>query len=204
MRYVKIFCIMVLCLFITGNLIPVIADGDVYGKVIRFHVIAKDDSEKEQSLKLELRDELLNKYGEIFEACESIDRAEEQIVLMLSDMESFSEKFLASRGYPYSVNCSFGEEYYPAKNYEGFSLPAGTYRSLRVEIAEAEGENWWCVIFPSLCINSARAREKFVSAGFTGEQIKILTENDEPKYLIKFRIAEIFNEISRGIMLRKK
>jgi len=89
-----------------------------------------------------------------------------------------------------SVSVHLGQEYYPTRGYDGLRLPAGTYESLRIVIGEGAGHNWWCVLFPPLCVNTAAPENQLIEAGFTGSQVKILTECENPRYVLKFRILE--------------
>ena len=90
------------------------------------------------------------------------------------------------------------EESYPEKNYDSFCFPSGTYLSLRVCIGEAAGQNWWCCLFPPLCLGAAtvpadKAEDSFLQVGLTPDQYKIITETDSPGYKIRFKLLELFN-----------
>ena len=103
---------------------------------------------------------------------------------------------VAQNGYSYAVAVELGEEYYPTKNYESCAFPEGEYASLRVLIGESAGQNWWCCLFPPLCLSSASANDKesneeaFISVGLTSDQYKLVTESDTPKYKARFKILE--------------
>ena len=86
-------------------------------------------------------------------------------------------------------------EYYPTREYEGVSMPAGTYLSLRVMIGEAKGQNWWCVLYPPLCTSSAKPESTLKQAGFTPAQIRVLTEGESPRYKLKFKFLEFFESL---------
>jgi stage II sporulation protein R len=100
------------------------------------------------------------------------------------------------QGYDYPVSVLLGKEEYPTRSYENCCFPGGTYVSLRVCIGEAEGQNWWCVLFPPLCLSAASANDDqsnedaFISVGLTGEQYRVITETDNVKYRIRFKILE--------------
>ena len=101
----------------------------------------------------------------------------------------------------YDVDIIIGEEYYPTKNYENCAFPEGEYVSLRVCIGEAEGQNWWCCLFPPLCLSAASEdadesnEDAFISVGFTGDQYKLITETEQPKYRIRFKILETIQKL---------
>ena len=177
------------------GLLPVSGEDKIYDEVVRLHVLANSDSEEDQALKLKVRDGVVEKVGELLEgvsdkeeALEVLSREEAQ-----REIEDVAARIIADEGYAYSVKVSLGEEEYPRKNYEALCFPSGTYTSLRVQIGEAEGQNWWCVLFPQLCLGVATKsnEEAFVEVGFTPEQYKIVTDTDDPEYEIKFKILEI-------------
>ena len=107
------------------------------------------------------------------------------------------EKIKETPKYMLKLMKKLDKEKYPRKNYEALCFPAGTYTSLRVRIGDAEGKNWWCVLFPELCLGAATGPEKeksFIEAGFTPDQYKIVTEASEPVYEIRFKLLEIIEE----------
>ena len=114
----------------------------------------------------------------------------------MSDLERAAKEVVEGEGYGYDVSIIIGEEYYPTKSYETCAFPEGEYVSLRVCIGDAEGQNWWCCLFPPLCLSAATEEsdtsneDAFISVGLTGEQYKIITESDKPKYKIRFKILE--------------
>ena len=104
-------------------------------------------------------------------------------------------------GYDYEVSVLLGEEEYPTRSYENCCFPSGTYVSLRICIGNAEGQNWWCVLFPPLCLSAASAKSEqsneqaFISVGLTGEQYRVITETDNVKYRIRFKVLEAVQEL---------
>lgn len=202
MRYIVSFtaCVLIFVSFI--GFMPLNGEGELYENIIRLHVIANSDSEEDQALKLAVRDEILSRYGTAMSGS-SFEDAKASIESSLSGIESAAAQVILENGYTYDVHAMLSEEYYPERSYEGFILPAGDYTSLRVTIGEAAGKNWWCVLFPPLCVSAAiddadgsqAAEDKFISAGFTPEQYKIITESESPKYRLKFKIVEMFEEM---------
>ena len=177
--------------------IPTSADAELYDKVIRFHVIANSDSHEDQSLKINIRDAVLEQYSELLSGYESKQRAVEDLESKLEQIRVYSEGKIKELGFDYKCNIFLGTEYYPRTEYESFTMPAGSYTSLRIVIGEGEGKNWWCVLFPPLCTKAALKQEKtdkeaFIEAGFTGDQFDMITKNDKPKYRLKFRLLELF------------
>ncbi len=193
--------IVVLCvIFIFIGLLPVHGESEIYNNVLRLHVLANSDSEEDQALKLKVRDAVLKKSEELFVNCSTRQDAIDAVMKNLSALELAAKEAIAAQGKNDAVRIELGEEVYPTRNYESCCFPAGTYVSLRVLIGEAEGQNWWCVLFPPMCLSAASEttpEEAFISVGFTGEQYRIITETEHPTYTVRFRILEVFEEALR-------
>ena len=175
---------------------PVREDAEIYDKVIRLHVLANSDSEEDQALKLTVRDALLGEVAALTADCTDRDEAAALLALHTDALRQTAEEALQADGCPLSVSVVIGEEHYPTREYEGVRLPAGSYTSLRVMIGEAEGQNWWCVLFPPLCVGqAAAAEEKMLAVGFTPGQVGVLTENEKPGYVLRFKLLEILGSL---------
>ena len=109
--------------------------------------------------------------------------------------KAVSAAVVAGAGYDYPVTVSLEDCWFPTKVYDGFSLPAGNYRALRVVIGAGEGQNWWCVVFPPLCLGSVTetVEETAADAGLTEGQVSLITGEDEG-YVVKFRAIELLEE----------
>jgi len=125
--------------------------NDPYENLIRFHVIANSDSNKDQELKLEVRDVILAKIGMELERTETLEEARIYILSNLYILEELAQDEINQRGYNHPVVAILGKTDYPTRSYGNMILPAGTYESLRIIIGEGKGSNWWCVLFPPLC-----------------------------------------------------
>ncbi|MBR2346436.1 MAG: stage II sporulation protein R [Clostridia bacterium] len=179
-------------LYVLLGFLPIHSEAAIYDNVLRLHVLANSDSSADQSLKLEVRDRILEETATLFKDCKTKDEAREAVESNLDKIREIAEQTVREAGYDYSVSVSLGEEEYPTKNYEECCFPAGEYLSLRVMIGEAEGENWWCVLFPPLCIDAAgESREVFAEVGLTDEQYSFITETDNPKYKVRFKLLEV-------------
>ncbi|MBR2956644.1 MAG: stage II sporulation protein R, partial [Clostridia bacterium] len=119
--------------------------------VLRLHVVADSDSETDQKLKLLVRDEVLKKGGELFDGTLTADEAQRVITPKTDELKAAAENVLRQNGCGNSVEITVGEEYFATRCYEHFTMPAGVYTAVRVNIGSAEGQNWWCVMFPPLC-----------------------------------------------------
>lgn len=170
--------------------IPSAKECEIYNSTIRLHVLANSDSERDQEVKLKVRDALLEHISK-YES----DSKEQTLMMIASEreyLEELAEQTLEKEGIIDTVSIKIGKEEYPRRDYEGFSLPAGEYTSVRVVIGEGKGQNWWCVLFPPLCTAQAIEYddEAYISAGLTKEQYYMITGNSG-EYEIKFKLLEI-------------
>ena len=179
-------------LYVLLGFLPIHSEAAIYDNVLRLHVLANSDSSEDQVLKLEVRDRILEETATLFKDCKSKDEAREAVESNLDKIREIAEQTVREAGYEYGVSVSLGEEEYPTKNYEECCFPAGEYLSLRVMIGEAEGENWWCVLFPPLCLDAAgESREVFAEVGLTDEQYSFITETDNAQYKVRFKLLEV-------------
>lgn len=186
------------------GLLPIHGEGAVYDSVVRLHVLASSDSEDDQALKLLVRDEILVLTEELL--ANSSTRAEALIIIEenLHLFRECAEAVIEKHGSGESIEVSLGKEYYPTRQYDLAAFPSGEYMSLQIKIGAAEGKNWWCVLFPPICLSAAKRADKnensledaFIAAGLTGEQYRIITESENTgKYKVRFKILEIIKEI---------
>ena len=186
-------------IFIFVALMPIHGESEIYDSVIRLHVVANSNSEEDQDLKLKVRDAILASSAEKLSKAKTREEAIELITAELGALEDAARATIADEGYDYPVKIKLCEEDYPTKNYESFCFPSGNYLSLQVLIGDAEGQNWWCVLFPPMCLSAATdkssAEDAFISVGLTEEQYKIITETNSPTYEVRFKILETIEEI---------
>lgn len=160
--------------------------SSISGSLVRLHVLAVSDDEKEQSIKLDVRDAVLEYISPCLDGAQSSEDAKRIISENLGGIKRAAESAAQGR----NVTVTLSEEYYPTREYEGFSLPAGRYDSLRVILGDGEGHNWWCVVFPPLCVSAAEQQEALDA--MSDDTRGIVAESDG--YQIKFRIVELWNE----------
>ena len=181
---------------------------DISNSVFRLHVIANSDSDGDQNLKYMVRDSLLEYMNELCSNCSSKSEA---ISIAKENINNFKEialKTIYENGFNYTVNINIGNFEFPTKNYGDISLPAGYYDALRVEIGSAQGQNWWCVMFPPLCftdISSGIVPEDSKSNlqdSLTDEEFAIVSDKNNFDIKFKFKILEFFNKT--GIITAKK
>lgn len=201
--------LIIVSLTLALGLLPVHGEAAVYDSVVRLHVLANSDSEEDQALKLKVRDDLLVFTAELLSDCKTRDEAAEKMRENLSLFAEAANESLRAHGSDYTAAAELGKEHYPTREYDGMAFPSGDYLSLRIKIGRAEGKNWWCVLFPPLCLSMASTsqstestdvRDGFIAAGLTPEQYRIITENrSDGKYKIRFKILEIIEEIKARI-----
>lgn len=177
------------------SILPIHSESLIYDEVLRLHVIANSDSDADQELKLLVRDAILGETRKILKNAKSREEAEKIIFENSALLESIALETVRKNQFDYPVTLELGREKYPTKNYESCAFPSGEYLSLRIKIGEASGENWWCVLFPPLCLSAATDKDAFTSVGITDSQYQIITETDNPKYKIRFKLLESFEQL---------
>ena len=190
--------VIVLVVLMALSFLPVHGEQEVYDTVVRLHVLANSDSEEDQALKLKVRDGVLEAASPILEGCTTRAEAVAALNAHLPDLEAAAKAVVEAEGHTDSVTVLLGEEDYPTRTYESCAFPAGTYVSLRVCIGEAAGQNWWCCLFPPLCLSAAAAKEDnedaFIQVGLTKDQYGIITETGKTKYKVRFKILEVVED----------
>ena len=182
------------------GLFPVHGEEQIYDTVVRLHVLANSDSDEDQALKLRVRDAVLEVTAPLLTDCKTQDEAKECLEAHADEIRTAAEGVIAAEGRTDTVSILLDREEYPERDYDSFCFPAGTYLSLRVCIGEAEGQNWWCCLFPPLCLGTATtstkdAEEEFIAVGLTPSQYKIITESEKPVYKVRFKILEVFQSL---------
>ncbi len=160
---------------------------EIRGSVLRLHILANSDSEEDQALKLAVRDRILELDYSLFDSAHSVPEAKAAAEAQLEQIEAEAKEEIRRQGYDYPVRAEVGKMYFPTREYEGFTLPAGEYEALRLTIGSGEGKNWWCVLYPPLCLPAAESGETLDSI-LTPEQ-RELVEGGE-KIQVKFAAVE--------------
>lgn len=182
--------------------------SDLSDSVLRLHIIANSDSAADQKLKLQVRDNIL-KYMNSLTA--DSNSKTDVISIVSSNLDSFKKialNTIKENGYDYDVNIKIGNFYFPTKTYGDISFPSGNYDALKVEIGDAIGQNWWCVLFPPLCfVNSSSATvpddsKKTLKENISSEGYEIISEgnnseNNSSDIKIKFKIIEFLNNFRK-------
>ena len=169
--------------------VPTEAEAKIYEDTVRLHILANSDSEYDQNLKLAIRDDILLTYKEILGECESDNLS--SFREYTDEIEAFVNERLVTYGAPYEATVTFGEEWYDTREYEEFTLPCGTYLSLIVHLGNAEGKNWWCVMYPPLCLDLAT--DAPVDDGMLGYGEGEVNLIKGGKYTVKFKTLEMIS-----------
>ncbi len=191
----KLFFKSVICSFVISSLISMTGFCSVcenlQSDIFRLHIIANSDSEQDQILKLKVRDGILEYTAELFSECKNRDEAIVSAKENLEDIKRFSQDMVYSYGYDYQVDAYITEMDFDTRIYEEFTLPAGKYNALRIVIGNGQGHNWWCMLYPALCIPSAQEKKPELSL----DENETDVISNPGKYEVKFRLVEIFEAI---------
>ena len=164
---------------------------EIKNNVLRLHILANSDTQEDQALKLKVRDKLLEAGDIELKNEDNLNLAIEKVEEILPNLQSIAQKTIKENGYNYDCKVYLGKAWFNTRVYEDFTLPAGEYDALKVEIGKAEGKNWWCVIFPSLCVSSA---SKASIGDVVNEKAANITKNPT-KYKVRFKIVEWYETI---------
>lgn len=146
-------------------------------KLLRFHVVANSDSEEDQTLKLKVKEAVVNYLETYLNDTMTLEETENVITEHNDEVINLARKIVLENGYDYNVSARLTSCYFPVKSYGDVTLPAGDYEAYRITIGEAEGKNWWCILYPPLCFVD-------VSYGYVPDESKVLLENilDDEEY----------------------
>ena len=170
---------------------------DLRTNVLRLHILANSDSDDDQELKLKVRDAVLKECGYVFKNNTSLEQAVSTARSNLDVFSSVAQKTITDNGYNYDVSVELCEDFFDTRVYDDFTLPAGIYEALKIKIGDAAGKNWWCVMFPSVCVYSASDTDNKQNNRLdysTSKQSAYIAEHSE-KYVVKFKIVEIYERV---------
>ncbi len=175
---------------ITSYARRVVAQSDgVRGETLRLHIIANSDSETDQALKLKVRDRILDGTGELFAEVSGKSDAVALTKISLDEIGALAEGVIAEEGAEYDVAVSLSKDWFETRSYGDFTLPAGEYDTVRIVIGSGEGANWWCVMYPPLCVASASdAAEAY------DEDEEFVTGS---KYEVRFAVVELYERVKK-------
>lgn len=196
MKFVKIFVpvFMSLVLFL-GIAQPVVGavktSEHISNKVFRLHILANSDSTYDQNIKLILKNYILENTQEIIGG-KTLDEAIENAKNNTKEITDMCNEYLKSKGFDYKVKVNVVKEYFKTRVYDDFTLPAGKYNSLKIEIGEGKGHNWWCIVFPSVCLSACT---ESMGDYLTDDEMSLVSNTYSPK----FKIVEIYESAKEKI-----
>ena len=168
--------------------------------VLRLHVLANSDSQADQQLKEKVRDRVLAEAQAILPPGAGLEQARRVLGDNLERLAAAGADVVEEEGYAYPVAASLEQTWFPTKEYKDFSLPAGEYEALRVVIGEGGGQNWWCVVFPPLCLASVSetAEQTALESGLSEQQVALMTGESEGS-VVKFKAIELWEGFQRWL-----
>lgn len=176
------------------SFVPLITTGEsISNKVLRLHIIANSDSDYDQNVKLKVRDEVLKLSVDMFADCKTLEDAKNVSQNNIDLIQSVANNTLSSLGCSEAATVAVAKEYFSTRIYDDFTLPAGIYDSIKIVIGNGEGHNWWCVMFPQVCLSGCT---KDLEDDLTDEEIKMIHSKD---YIVKFKAVEIYEKLKYKI-----
>lgn len=188
---IKSVCIStVICIIF--SLIPFNAQcKNISNDVFRLHILANSDSEKDQALKLKVRNRVLKYTENIYKKAKNKEQAEALTIKNLQSIADIAKSEVEKNGYNYSVKAEVSHMYFTTRYYDKVTMPSGFYNALRITIGKGKGHNWWCVMYPSLCVGSSTDYDS-LKENTSSQEYNIMTED---KYEYKFKTLEYFEKI---------
>ena len=212
MKKIKIILILSILVFFYTTLCAISyaknVSTNISDSVFRLHILANSDSEEDQNLKIKVRNRLLEYMNLICNNCTSKSEAISTAKQHEDTFKEIALKTIKDEGYNYDVKIQIGNFNFPTKKYGDITLPSGYYDALRVEIGEAKGHNWWCVMFPPLCFVDVSSgiisdeSKNLLKNNLSDEEFALVSENSNKDIKFKFKLLEIFT--NTGIITAKK
>jgi stage II sporulation protein R len=170
--------------------------GDIRSRVLRLHILANSDTKVDQQLKLHVRDRILADSAVLFKTTKTKAEAEKDVRAKLPEIIKIAQNEVKREGYAYKVGAKLVHMYFTTRTYGAVTLPAGDYDAVRVTIGAAKGHNWWCVLFPSLCLPAAeKTQSKKLADVLTPAEVRIVKGKGRPDIVIKFKTVELYEQL---------
>ena len=192
---------------ITGFLVAILLSfvnfsskcNKISNKVLRLHVIANSNSIEDQNLKLKIRDSIIKNFE--LKKFKSLEETRKFAIQNIPEIKKIAQNEILKDGFDYPVDVKICKDDFNTRNYENISLPAGSYEALKITIGEGKGKNWWCVMFPPMCIPAAEAcnvNRPVYDKNFSPNEKNIL-ENKQ-HYKIKFKAVEVYESCHKSFL----
>lgn len=163
--------------------------------VLRLHIIANSDSKEDQAVKLLVRDRILQESGTLFCEDTNLDSAVATAKENIEEYNLIAREVLRENGFSYNATVRLGTAFFETREYDTFTLPSGNYTSLIIELGESKGKNWWCVIFPQVCVPTAKEASLTDSVSTSGASIAENADN----YVIRFKTVELYEKLRKWL-----
>ena len=203
-RFFVLLSLLTLFIFVSALSYVNAVSEDIANSVFRLHVIANSDSKEDQELKLKVRDALLSYMNTLAKDCSSKEEVIEIAKKHQEQFKTIAQQVICDNGFSYPVTIQIGTSNFPTKTYGDISLPSGAYDSLKVQIGEAKGQNWWCVMFPPLCFVDVSTgvvpdeSKKEMQENLNDEEYDLISKTDNNEIHFKFKLIEFFQNLKLG------
>lgn len=185
---------LILCILVSFTTLSAKCSG-IQDRVLRLHVLANSDSQSDQAVKLKVRDRILAESAGMLDGVKTRGEAEQRVASHLPDIRQAAEKELRSLGASGQIRAELTNMYFSTRQYGNITLPAGKYDALRITIGSGKGHNWWCVLFPALCLPAAEAPSRLEDVLNGSEMQLVQGGGGGNTYEVKFRSVELFEEL---------
>lgn len=188
--------LMAFAIVLTIGMWASVTQRGLANEVLRLHVVANSDSDADQAVKLQVRDAILTAATPYLDGVQGQQEAQQALEPHLDDLAQAGAQVLSQAGMNYPITVSITDQWFPTKEYTDFALPAGTYRSLQVILGEGQGHNWWCVVYPPLCLSSVSEESVATSASgvLSEDQISLISGQDG-EYVLRFKVLEWWDSL---------
>ena len=191
----KIYMKLLVCTFVVSVLLGMVpfesTCSELQRDVLRLHILANSDSDSDQQMKLRVRDEVIRTisplYSDVKSKSEAIAITKDNMKLITDTAQSVVDSF----GSEYEISARITNMYFDTRYYDDFTMPAGMYDTLQITIGEAKGKNWWCVMYPTLCVGASTKQS--VRESLTADEYSVICADD---FEFRFKIVEYFEKIS--------
>lgn len=201
-KLIFIFFIIFIFIFVSAKSYSKTMFKNISNNFLRLHIIANSDSTDDQILKYKIRDSVIEYMSSYFDDVKTKDEALKILNDHIDEIYNIAFEIASSNGYSYPITVSVGNFYFPTREYDEITLPEGCYDALKIELGESKGQNWWCVMFPSICLidnsnqNFSNDSEKLLQQNLDSEEYSIIcNENKSVELKIKFKLIELFENI---------
>ncbi len=189
-----VFSVIFLCsVILVSAVTPAITMSEsISTKVFRLHILANSDSESDQALKMKVKDKVISFSSDLYDGCKNVQDAIKVSQDNVSNFKQTAQKVIAFYGYDYDAKVYVTKDYFPTRKYDNFTLPAGEYDCLKIIIGEGKGHNWWCVMFPEVCVSAYSEQGNKFDGYLTEEERKMI---ESKGYAVRFKAVEIYEKI---------